>query len=99
MATASSQDTAKVQSVIEQTSVHVEVQKLSQDQLLATLEFVNRLQLQENQELEAKEADITQQGLALINSSEQSLRQRGKEQSQQSEQGQLQEQVQEGIPQ
>lgn len=79
----------RAQAALDRAKTMVEIQKLNQDQLIQTLSFVQQLQEQENKELESKEADVTQQGLALINSSAASLEQRGKQQKQESQQGSL----------
>lgn len=87
----------RAQAALDRAKTMVEIQKLSQEQLMQTLAFVNQLQAEENQELEEKEADITQQSLALINSSKQSLEQRGENQNLKQQQQELAQSVEQDL--
>lgn len=86
----------RAQASLDRAKTMVEISKLSQEQLLQVLTFVDTLQQKENKELEEKEADVTQQGMAMIAGSEQSFEQRNREQGQEGQQAALADQLGDG---
>lgn len=87
---ASEAESNRAQAALDRAKTMVEISKLTQEQLIQVLTFVNQLQQQENKELEEKEADITQQGLAMINSVNQQSNLRDNEQGLEAQQESLQ---------
>jgi hypothetical protein len=64
----------------------VEIQKLDREQVVRVLEFVNTLQLQEEQKQKEKDAEILDQSNQIMNTTEQLFQQRQEQQSAKAEQ-------------
>lgn len=90
---ASEAEENRSKAALDRAKTMVEIQNLEQDQLIKVLNFMRQLQAQENQELEQKEADITQESLAAVRDVDSSFEQNQKQQQAEASIDSLMEQV------
>lgn len=74
---ASEAEENRAEAALDRAKTMAEVQNLKQEQLIRVIQFMRQLEKEENQEREEKEADITQESVAVERAVEQSFAQRG----------------------